>query len=115
MDETYTGCSTPGGRPAEWLENLSSKEAGPTDSGEGQLLLDKDQIQRSAFLSTTHSKKVNNEEVEALKQENKILKHELEQLKTAMDKAQEEIRRLIEETSKHQPTVNKNITQMRKN
>lgn len=99
MDKTNSGLTTPGGSPVE-RENPPSKEASPTDSEEDQLLLGKDTVQRSASFSIAHSKKVNYTEVETLKQENKILRHELEQLKNTMNKAQEEIRRLTGESSK---------------
>lgn len=48
MEKTRSGITTPGGRPVERLENPSSEEAGPTDSGEGQLLLGNDFYKRSA-------------------------------------------------------------------
>lgn len=41
MDKTNIGYSTPSGRLAEKLENPPSKEVGPMDSEEGQLLLEK--------------------------------------------------------------------------
>jgi len=42
MDKTNLGCIIPGGKPANKLVNPPSKEEGPTDSGEGQLLLRKE-------------------------------------------------------------------------
>lgn len=47
IDKTHTENTTPGGRPVA-LENPSSKEAGPIDSGEGQLLLVNEKLKSSA-------------------------------------------------------------------
>ncbi|CAL1672921.1 unnamed protein product [Lasius platythorax] len=41
MNKTNLGLTIPGGRPGTSLENPPSEEAGPMDSGEGQLLLPK--------------------------------------------------------------------------
>lgn len=59
MDKTNSGFITPGGRPAEKLENPSSKEVGPMDSGEGQLLLGEDLTKRSASISTARKENEN--------------------------------------------------------
>jgi len=99
MKKTFQNKSTPGGR-SNTSENPSSKEADPTDSGEGQLLLDKRLTQRSTSFSIARSKKVNLEEIKTLKQEIKLLRYEIKQLKIAMNKVQEEICRLTGELSK---------------
>lgn len=66
--------------------------------------LDKNLTQRSASFSSPHSKQINHTEIETLKQENKILRNELEQLKIAMNKAQKEIHRLTAELKQKTPT-----------
>lgn len=50
MDKTTAGKITPGGRPVSKLENPPSAEAGPVDSGGGQLLLVSDPFVRSSLL-----------------------------------------------------------------
>lgn len=54
MDKT-NGNNTPGGSPV--LENPPSAEAGPTDSGEGQLLLVDAPFKRSTTTPRTPTKK----------------------------------------------------------
>lgn len=71
------------------------------DSGEGQLLLDKDQKWKNVPFPHNSNNKENY--VEILKQENKILRYELEQLKNAMYKHKKKFR--LTEKSKQNTTI----------
>jgi len=70
MDKTNIDKITPGDRLSS-LENLPSSEAGLTDSGEGQLLFDKDSPRGNAMRSITSLNKKDSAKVANLNNQQK--------------------------------------------